>query len=289
MSDNVSYMPPIAIGEAIRSTSLGRVVSSRHPDFREGDYAIGLAANAWEEYSITPGERLARVERDPDYPLRYHLSIFSGAMGFTPYFGMLELGQPRTGETALISAAAGAVGSVAGQIAKINGCRVVGLTGSEDKARWLREELGFDAVINYRDCSELSAEIARVCPERVDIYFDNVGGEILDAALANLNDHARVVFCGAISTYNAAGPVPGPYNYWQILARSATVRGLLTTSYQDRFPSALADIKRWLKEGKMRFAEDIVEGLENTVDAYARLFTGKNRGKLLVRLSPEAD
>lgn len=287
MSDNQSYMPPIGLGEPIRSTTLGEVVRSRHPGFQPGDFSLGLAANTWGDYSCTHGDALTPVEDDPRYPLRYHLSIFSGAMGLTPYFGMLELGRPQPGETALISAAAGAVGSIAGQIAKLQGCRVVGLTGSPDKAAWLVEELGFDATINYREHGDLSAAIARECPGGVNIYFDNVGGNILDAALMNLADHARVVFCGAISSYNATGPVPGPYNYWQILARSATVKGLLTTNYVDRFPAALDDLRMWLDGGKLRFSEDIVDGLENTVTAYGRLFTGANRGKLLVRL-PEA-
>ncbi len=289
MSDNLSYMPPIAIGECIRSTSLGRVVASRHPDFEEGDYAVGLACNGWEEYSTAPGEMLAKVEKDGRHPLRYHLSIFSGAMGMTPYFGMLELGQPKPGETVLMSAAAGAVGSVAGQIAKIKGCRVVGLTGSDEKCQWLINELGFDDAINYKRCDNLADAIAEACPERVDIYFDNVGGKMLDAALLNLNDFARVVFCGAISTYNETGPKPGPYNYWQILARSAKVLGLLTTNYVDRFPEALRDLSQWVDDGKLKFAEDIVDGLGNTVEAYSRLFTGGNKGKLLVRLSDEAD
>lgn len=287
MSDNVSYMPPIAIGEAIRSTTLGTVVSSRHPDFKPGDFALGLAANTWADYSCTAGDLLTRVEQQDDFPLHYHLSIFSGAMGLTPYFGMLELGQPRPGETALISAAAGAVGSIAGQIAKIKGCRVIGLTGSDDKGAWLTKELGFDGYINYRKEDDLVAAIGAACPEGVDIYFDNVGGAILDAALMNLARRARVVFCGAISTYNTSGPVPGPYNYWQILARSATVKGLLTTNYIDRFPAALEDIRGWLEAGQLKFAEDIVGGLENTVEAYARLFTGENRGKLLVRLTDD--
>lgn len=285
MSDNDSYMEPIPLGGCIRSTTLGKVLDSRHPDFAAGEYVQGLAANGWEEYTVNQGELLSKVPQDDGYAPRNYLSIFSGAMGLTPYFGMLELGQPKAGETVLISAAAGAVGSIAGQIAKIKGCRVVGLTGSQEKADWLINELGFDAVVNYKTCDNLAEEISRVCPERVDIFFDNVGGATLDAALLNLNNHARVVFCGAISTYNSSEPVPGPYNYWQILARSATVKGLLTTNYVDRFDDAIEDLKRWLQEGKLIFNEDIVDGLENTVQAYSRLFTGGNKGKLLVRLA----
>lgn len=289
MNDAVSYLPPIGIGEPIRSTTLGVVSESGHPDFRTGDSVLGLAANAWEEYSTTPGDQLTHARPIGDYPLRYHLSIFSGAMGLTPYFGMLELGQPQPGETVLISAAAGAVGSIAGQIARIHGCRVVGIAGSDEKCERLTTGMGFDAAINYKAVDDLAAAIASTCPERVNIYFDNVGGAVLDAALLNLADHARVVFCGAISTYNATEPVPGPYNYWQVLARSATVKGLLTTNYVDRFDAAIGDLRRWLDEGKLHFREDIVDGLENTVDAYSRLFSGKNEGKLLVRLNADAD
>jgi len=285
MSGNDTYMAPIGIGECIRSTTLGRVLESHHPDFVAGDYVQGLAVNGWEEYSVNSGDVLSKVPDDGKYPPRYYLSIFSGAMGLTPYFGMLELGRPVAGDTVLVSAAAGAVGSIAGQIAKLKGCRVVGLTGTQEKADWLVKELGFDAVINYKECGNLSEEIAKVCPERVNIFFDNVGGAILDAALLNLADHARIVFCGAISSYNASEAVPGPYNYWQILARSATVKGLLTTNYVDQFDTANAEIREWLESGKLHFNEDIVDGLENAVDAYARLFSGMNKGKLLVRLA----
>ncbi|MFN2328380.1 MAG: NADP-dependent oxidoreductase [Chromatocurvus sp.] len=289
MNDAVSYLPPIGIGEPIRSTTLGVVIESRHAGFCVGDRVLGLAANAWEEYSTTHGDALTRAEPVGDYPLHYHLSIFSGAMGLTPYFGMLELGQPQPGETVLISAAAGAVGSIAGQIARIHGCRVVGIAGSDAKCERLTGEMGFDAAINYKATDDLAAAIAATCPERVNIYFDNVGGAVLDAALLNLADHARVVFCGAISTYNATEPVPGPYNYWQILARSATVKGLLTTNYVDRFDAAIDDIRGWLDEGQLHFREDIVNGLENTVEAYSRLFSGRNEGKLLVRLDAAPD
>ncbi|GAB3114262.1 NADP-dependent oxidoreductase [Aestuariicella hydrocarbonica] len=285
MSDNDSYLEPIPLGGCIRSTTLGKVLKSNHSAFSEGDYVQGLAVNGWEELTVNHGDLLTQVPNDGNYSPRNYLSIFSGAMGLTPYFGLLELGQPVEGDTVLMSAAAGAVGSIAGQIAKIKGCRVVGLTGNAEKASWLTDTLGFDAAINYKTCDNLADEIARVCPERVDIFYDNVGGDMLDAALLNLNDHARVVFCGAISTYNSSGSVPGPYNYWQILARSATVKGLLTTNYVDRFDDAIAEIKTWLEQGKLIFNEDIVEGLENTVEAYSRLFSGANKGKLLVKLA----
>jgi NADPH-dependent curcumin reductase CurA len=289
MSDNESYLPPIPIGGCIRSSTLGKVIASNHPGFKPGDYAEGLAVNGWEEYSISHGDSLNLVANDTGYPPRYRLSIFSGAMGLTPYFGLLELGQPKAGDTVLVSAAGGSVGSIAGQIAKIKGCYVVGLAGSDEKCRWIVDELGFDDAINYKTCGNLADAIAEKCPKRVDIFFDNVGGQVLDAALLNLNDFARVVFCGAISTYNNSEPTPGPYNYWQILARSATVKGLLTTNYVDRFDDALADIRQWLEDGKLKFNEDIVDGIENTVEAYGRLFSGDNKGKLLVRLKAADD
>jgi NADPH-dependent curcumin reductase CurA len=210
-------------------------------------------------------------------------------MGLTPYFGITKLGRPQAGDTVLMSAAAGAVGSIAGQIAKILGCRVIGLAGSDDKCVHIVKNLGFDAAINYKTTEDLTAALKQHCPDGIDIYFDNVGGDILDAALLNLAHGARVVFCGAISTYNATGPVPGPYNYWQILAKAATVEGLLTFNYIDEFPAALKQIERWLDEGKIQFSEDIRDGIENTVDAYRSLFTGENKGKLLVRLNREAD
>lgn len=286
MKPDCSYFPPIALGEAVRSTTLGRVVASRHPGFKPGDYGVAYACGAWEDYSLVAGESLHRVEARPGFPLHYHLSIFS-AMGLTPYFGMLDIGQPKPGETALISAAAGAVGSLAGQIAKIKGCRVVGIAGSDEKCRMLVEELGFDAAFNYKgkNTEQLSRDIAELCPRGVDIFFDNVGGEILDAALLNLAMFARVAFCGAIGDYTKSGPIPGPYHYWQILARCATVRGFLTLYYKDQFPAAIAEMEGWLKRGQLKFSEDISEGLESTIPSFAKLFTGDNRGKLLVRLS----
>ncbi|MNQ79553.1 putative NADP-dependent oxidoreductase YfmJ [compost metagenome] len=164
---------------------------------------------------------------------------------------------------------------------------MVGIAGSDEKCRWIVDELGFDAAINYKTCGDLGQAIGAACPQGVDIYFDNVGGAILDAALLNLNLFARVVFCGAIAQYNTEEPVPGPFNYWQILAKRATVRGFLSIDFLDRFPEALGDIGTWLREGRLKFAEDIVDGLDNTVEAFSRLFTGDNKGKLMVRLRDE--
>ncbi|VVO21346.1 NADP-dependent oxidoreductase [Pseudomonas fluorescens] len=286
MSEKANYFVPIALGEAIRGSTLGRIIESRHPDFRVGDHVVGIACNAWEDFSVVGAEQIYKVSTDNGFPLNYHVSIFS-AVGLTPYFGVLEIGKPQPGETALISAAAGACGSLAGQIARIKGCRVVGMAGTDEKCRWIVEELGFDAAINYKTCGDLSAAIGKTCPQGVDIFFDNVGGEILDATLLNLNKFARVIFCGAIANYNTETAIPGPYNYWQILAKSATVRGFLSIDFLDQFPQALEQISAWLRDGQLTFAEDIVEGLEHTVEAFSRLFTGENKGKLMVRLRDE--
>lgn len=286
MSDAPSYLPPIDIGSPIRSTTAGRVIASRHPGFAEGDYVWGM--NAWEDYSVARGDTLVPVPADNKYPLHYYLSIF-GAVGMTAYFGIIDAGKPRAGETILVSAAAGAVGSLVGQIGKIVGCNVVGLAGSETKNRWITEELGFDTAINYKTCGSLVDAIAAACPDGIDIYFDNVGGEILDAALLNLNSNARVVFCGSISTYDSTEPVPGPYNWWQILARSATVQGFLVSNYFGQFDQGIAAMSQWLDEGKIQFREDIVDGFENTLTAFHKLFDGSNQGKLILRVDSEND
>lgn len=281
MSERLSYLPPIALGEAVRSTTLGEVVESRHPTFKAGDLALGL--NGWEDYSLADGAALVPVALSPGDAEQHYLSVF-GAVGLTAYFALLEVGKPQPGETVLVSAAAGAVGSLVGQIARIKGCRVVGLAGSEEKCRWIVDELGFDAAINYRTADNLVEAIAQACPEGVDIYFDNVGGEVLDAALMNIRDRARIVFCGAIASYNSTAPVPGPYNLWQILVHSARFEGFLIRDYFGRFPEGIAQMREWLDSGQIRFREHIVDGLENSLDAFNSLFDGRNTGKVLVRL-----
>ena len=282
MRDEPSYMPPIELGEVIRSSTVGIVVKSRHPDYAEGDQVYGI--NGWEEYSLSTGFFLNKVPENNKYPLHYYLSIF-GAVGLTAYFGVTDAAELKPGETLLMSAAAGAVGSVGGQLAKEMGCRVVGLAGSDEKCRWIKEDLGFDEVINYKtNRGRLVEAISAACPQGVDVYFDNVGGEILDAALMNLNDHARIVFCGAISTYNADEPVPGPYNWWQILARGATVKGYLVSNYFDRFVEGAEVMAGYLDENKIVFKDQIVEGFDNTLSAFHSLFDGTNSGKLLIKL-----
>lgn len=283
MSERPSYLPPIRIGDPVRSTVIGEVVESRASGFQPGQLVVGIGG--WEEYSVADAGLFSLVELQPGDEEQYYLSIY-GAVGLTPYFGLLEAGKPTPGETVLVSAAAGAVGSLVGQIAKINGCRAVGIAGSDEKCRWIVEDLGFDAAINYRTETDMVAAIARACPQGVDVYFDNVGGQILDATLLNLNKDARVVFCGAISSYNSIEPVPGPYNFWQILARSATIEGYLVSDYLDQFPQGIAQMRDWVSEGRLQFREQIIDGLENTLDAFNLLFEGRNEGKLMVRVAP---
>lgn len=286
MSDGPSYLPPIELGAPVRSTTVGRVVKSMHENWRPGDLAIGL--NGWEEFSIADGDFLAPVDNPEGYPLSNYLSIF-GAVGMTSYFALLEVGKPIAGETLLVSAAAGAVGSVVGQIGKILGCRVVGLAGSEEKCQWLKDDLGFDAAINYRTSSNLANDIRVACPDGVDIYYDNVGGALLDAALLCINDKARIVFCGAISAYNSTDPVPGPYNLWQLLAHSARLEGFLVRHYVHRFPEGIAQMKTWVKEGKIQFREDVREGLDNALPTFHSLFDGSNNGKLILKVARSAN
>ena len=216
MSDMEQYMPPVEIGEVMRGLIIGVVEESKNPNFQQGDLVSGPLG--WQDYAITEGNSGFSLTGLPD-PLPYPLTAFMGplgATGCTAYFGLLDIGQPKEGETVVVSAAAGAVGSIVGQIAKIKGCRVVGITGSDEKCHWLVEELGFDAAINYKT-ADLESAIAQACPDGIDVYFDNVGGSILDAVLTKINLHARIPLCGLISTYNATEPVPGPYNYSQIL------------------------------------------------------------------------
>ena len=281
MSDTPSYLPPIPIGDPVRSTVVGKVLHSAAEGFQAGDMVVGMGA--WETHGVVPAAFFTVIPPDSPFPPHYYLSVL-GAVGLTPYFGLLRAGKAKAGQTLLMSAAAGAVGSIGGQIGKILGQRVVGTAGTDEKCRWVTEELGFDACINYKTCGDLEAAIREACPEGVDLYFDNVGGEMLDAALMNLNKDAVVVFCGSISNYNATEPTPGPYNWWQVLARSVTVQGYLISDYVGEFPEGQAQMAEWINQGKLQFRDHIVDGFENCLDAYNLLFTGQNEGKLMVKV-----
>lgn len=281
MSDVPSYLPPIPIGDPVRSTVVGRVLHSEAQGFGTGDLVVGMGA--WETHGVVPAAFFSVIPADSPFPPHYYLSVL-GAVGLTPYFGLLRAGKAAAGQTLLMSAAAGAVGSIGGQIGKILGQRVVGLAGTDEKCHWVSEELGFDDCINYKTCGNMEDAIRAACPEGVDLFFDNVGGETLDAALMNLNKDATIVFCGSISNYNATEPTPGPYNWWQVLARSVTVQGYLISDYVPEFPEGQAQMAEWLKAGKLQFKEHIVDGFENCLDAYNLLFEGKNEGKLMVKV-----
>ena len=279
MNDVKSYAPPIGIGEVMRGLGVGEVVESRHPSFSPGDVVSGLLG--WQRYAVAGEKDLNRIP--PGVPPILALGPL-GMTGMTAYFGLLDVGAAKPGETVLVSGAGGAVGSMVGQIAKIHGCRAVGIAGTDDKCRWITEELGFDAAINYKTAPDLHQEIRGACPKGIDVYFDNVGGDILDTALRSLAMHARVVICGAISQYNATEPVKGPSNYLNLLVQRARMEGFLVFDYRARFPEAQAEMGRWIAEGKLHHREDIVEGLENAPKALLRLFDGSNRGKLVVRI-----
>ncbi len=282
MSDAKSYLPPIGIGEPVRSGTLSRIVETRAEGWSVGQIVQALAA--WESYSVVPvGNLHGKVRPVQGIPLSAMLSVLGGT-GLTAYFGLLEVGMPQEGETVVVSAAAGGVGSIVGQIAKIKGCRAVGLTGSDEKCAWLIDELGYDAAINYR-ASNLRAALKEACPNGVDVFFDSVGGEILNTALTRLNRHGRVVLCGAISQINESELPPGPSNYLQLLAKSARMQGFTTLDFARRYDEARAELATWIRDGKIRYRDEIVEGLDEAPSHLLRLFDGAHRGKLMVKLA----
>ena len=283
MEPEDGYLPALPLGAVMRGITLGVVEESRNPAFEPGDLVQGLGG--WQEIYVGGAETWTKLPRIPGLPLTAFLAAM-GHIGFTAYFGLMEIAQPKPGETLVVSAAAGAVGSLAGQMGKIAGCRVVGIAGSDDKCDWITRELGFDAAINYRQ-EKIDQGLARACPGGIDIDFENVGGEILDAVLGRINLRARVVLCGLISQYNSTEPVPGPYHFANILVRRARVQGLIVSDFAPRFQEAAAKIVPWLLSGKLKYRTDIVEGLRNAPGALNKLFDGTNAGKLLVRVSAE--
>jgi len=279
MNDVKSYVRPIAIGELMRAIAIGSVVESKHPRFAVGTHVSGMFG--LQEYAISNGEGLIAV--DPKLaPLPVMLGTL-GMPGLTAYFGLLDIGKPVAGNTVVVSGAAGAVGSVVGQIAKIHGCRVVGIAGGADKCRYLGE-IGFDAAIDYK-AGDVKAALREHCPKGIDVYFDNVGGDILDAALTQLAPRARIIICGAISQYNNTTPVKGPANYLSLLVNRASMTGMVVMDYTPRFAAAIAEMAQWMAAGKLRSREDIVRGLEQFPQALLKLFTGENHGKLVLEVA----
>ena len=274
-----TYLPAIAIGEPIRSAGLGEVVASNNDEMPIASMVFGMTG--WQEYCLIGGDNPAQVIPSGVEP-EAALSVY-GITGVTAYYGLLDVGRPREGETVLVSGAAGATGSVVGQIACIKGCRVVGIAGTDEKCRWLTDELGFDAAINYR-ADDVAAALSEACPNGVDVFFDNVGGDILEVTLDHLAIGARIVLCGAISTYNDTSPAPGPRNLGKLIVQRARMQGFIVLDYLDRLPEATAELAAWVAAGDLRYRVDTVDGLERAPAALERLFTGANTGKVLVRL-----
>jgi NADPH-dependent curcumin reductase CurA len=279
-----TYLPAVAIGDVVRSIAVGEVVKSTHPNFEPGQLVQGLFG--WQDYIVVvPGKGSSPTPVPPGVPIEAAMSVL-GLNGLTAYFGLLEIGRPQMGETVVVSAAAGATGSAAGQIAKIKGCRVIGIAGGADKCRYVTE-LGFDAAIDYKK-DNVYARLKETCPKGIDIYFDNVGGEILDMALALLALRGRIVLCGAIARYNDDAPAPGPRNYSQLIVQRGRMEGFIATDYMRRTAEAFPDLYTWMSEGKLKYRVDVQHGLENAPSALARLFTGENQGKQLVKIADRA-
>jgi len=285
LDDRPSYLPPVAIGEAVRGMTLGRVVDSRDARFPPGSIVRLLAA--WEEFSIATGQALGLeiLEPDPGVPLATYMGAL-GPSGLTAYIGLHEIGQIGAGQTVLVSAAAGAVGSVAGQIAKLRGCRVVGIAGSADKIRLLTTELGFDAAIDHRAAADLGAAVRAACPNGVDVYFDNVGGPVLDAVLPQMAERGRVVVCGMVADYNRQDAPQPIHNLWQLVVKRLTMRGFLTYDHGPALGPAQAQLRDWVRSGALRPLENISRGLETAPAALVRMLSGATTGKTLVQLAP---
>jgi NADPH-dependent curcumin reductase len=278
MNASRSYIPPVEIGEVMRAAAIGRVVESRHPDYQVGESVSG--AFGVQRYAISDGSGVTRVDTSLAPP-PVHLGTL-GLSGLTAYFGLLEIGRPEPGQTVVVSGAAGSVGSVVGQIARIKGCRALGIAGGPEKCRWLVDELGFDAAIDYK-AGDVRSQLREHAPDRVDVFFDNVGGEILDAVLPRMARGARVVISGAISQYNATEPPRGPANYMQLLVMRASMTGFLVFDYAKRYPEAVAELGDWLRSGELRSREDVVHGdIQQFPEVLLRLFHGENTGKLVL-------
>jgi len=276
-----NYAKPVGLGEVMRSRTVGEVVVSRHPDYRAGEHVVGWLG--WQDYAVSDGKGIIRRIEERDIPLSAALGVL-GMNGVTAYFGLLEVGQPKAGETVVVSTAAGAVGSAVGQIAKLKGCRTVGIAGGAEKVRLCREDFGYDAAIDYKATADLDAALAAACPQGVDVYFDNTSGRISDAVLRHINKRARIVVCGTASL-SSWDPWPsGPRVERHLLVKSARMEGFLVFDYENRTQEAVPQLAHWVREGKLRYREDILEGLDRAPDSIAGLYRGENLGKRLIKL-----
>jgi NADPH-dependent curcumin reductase CurA len=282
MNEGKSYVAAVKIGEVMRALALGRVVKSKNPSFAVGDYVYGVLGA--QEFAVSDGKGLSKVDSKLA-PLPVYLGTL-GAPGMTAYFGLLEIGKPKAGDTVVVSGAAGAVGMVVGQIAKIKGCRVIGIAGGAQKCEYIVKDLGFDGAIDYKS-EDVRQSLRTHCPNGIDVYFDNVGGDILEAALANLARGARIVICGAISQYCNTGPVKGPSNYMSLLVNRASMTGMVVFDYADRYAVAGREMGGWMAAGKLKSREHIVEGFETFPETLLQLFKGENTGKLILKVADD--
>ena len=279
MNEGKSYIEPVKIGDVMRAGAVGEVVESKHPKFKVGDHVSG--GFGVQAYALSDGQGVTSV--DPALaPLPKYLNVL-GMPGMTAYFGLLDVGQPKPGETVVVSAATGAVGQIVGQVAKLKGCRVIGIAGGPEKCAYAVDELGYDACIDYK-AGPIHAGLAQHCPKGVDVYFDNVGGDILDAVLARLAMRARIVICGAISQYNNTEAVQGPKNYLSLLVNRARMEGIVVFDWAPRYGEAVRDLAQWMQQGKLKSREDVVKGLKTFPQTLLKLFSGENFGKLVIEV-----
>ena len=280
MIDRKSYVPPFEVGAVLQGRAVGEVVESRNDGFQVGDHVLSM--NGWREYYLSDEADLRKVDGSLA-PLSTCLGVL-GMPGLTAYVGLLDIGKPQPGQTVFVSGAAGAVGSAVCQIAKAKGCRVVGSAGSQEKVEWLTDEAGVDVALNYKTVESLHRALLEACPDGIDIYFDNVGGDHLEAALSGMNEHGTIIACGSISTYNATEPPPGPRNLFQLVIKRLTWKGFIVFDHFDRFPTFAQDMGSWIADGTVRWRETVHEGIESAPQAFISLFAGANLGKMLVRL-----
>jgi hypothetical protein len=283
MNEAKSYVPPFQIGEVLQAGIVGQVVKSRNPQFSEGEYVNGVLG--WQNYSLSTGQGIYKIAKG-DVPLSWHLGVL-GMPGMTAYVGLFTIGNVKGGETVFISAASGAVGSIAGQLAKIHGCKVAGCAGSDEKVRLLKKEFGYHAAFNYRDSESLPKSIAAICPKGIDVNFENVGGAILEAALWNMRIYGRIVLCGMVANYNDEKNEPGPRGMMSIIGKRLTMRGFIVTDHPEACREYVSKASDWLAEGKLKYRETITKGIENAPAAFINMLKGGNIGKQIVQLGEE--